>query len=186
MNSPITNFLLYLSADKPSTFYNPGEKQAFAEQIRTKAGVIYANEYDAGVKIFGNKKAFDAFMVDLERNPKYYIELAGEEVQKMEGPLLPVNDFMSYFTDINNILKEAKDLNLDITKEADYKKFLAYLTDRGPGVLNMARETIIKYVDGLQAQEEANAAAVAIAPQMPKNFLWLIILGVIILIYINK
>jgi len=185
MNSPITEFLLYVSGNKPSTFFNPGEKQVFAEQIRAKAGIIYANEFDAGVKIFGSKKAFDAFIVDLERNPKYYIEIAGEEVQKMESPLLPINDFMSYFTDINNILKEAKDLNLDITKDSDYKKFLANLSDRGPGVLNMARETIIKYVDGLQAQEEA-AQAVAIAPQMPKNFLWLIILGVIILIYINK
>jgi hypothetical protein len=185
MTSPITEFLLYISGNKPSTFFNPGEKQAFAEQIRAKAGIIYANEFDAGVKIFGSKKAFDAFIVDLERNPKYYIEIAGEEVQKMESPLLPINDFMSYFSNIDNLLKEAKDLKLDITQEADFKKFLANLTDRGPGVLNTARETIIKYVDALQAQE-ADTAAVAIAPQMPKNFLWLIILGVIILIYINK
>ena len=176
MNTPTTDFLLYLSGNKASTFFNPAEKQTFAEQIRKKAGIIYANEFDAGAKIFGSKKAFDSFMTDLERNPKYFIEMAGEEVQKMESPLLPVNDFMSYFTNIDNLLKEAKDLNLDITTEEGYKKFLSYLTDRGPGVVNIARETIIKYVDAMQAQQEAQADL--LAPQSPKNWLWLIIIAI--------
>jgi hypothetical protein len=55
-NQQITEFLLYLSGNKTSTFFNPAEQIAFINQFREKAGVIYANEYDAGVKIFGNKK----------------------------------------------------------------------------------------------------------------------------------
>ena len=184
-NQQITEFLLYLSGNKTSTFFNPAEQIAFINQFREKAGVIYANEYDAGVKIFGTKKAFDSFITDMERNPKYFMEIAQQEVEKQESPTLPVNDFLSYFSNIENLLKEAKDLNLDITKDADYKKFLANLTDRGAGVLNTARETIIRYVDALQAEQE-QAAAITIGQQSPKNFIWLIILALVVLFYISK
>lgn len=181
--SPITDFLLYLSGNKPSTFFNPAEQITFAAQTRERAGIIYAEEFNKGVEIFGTKKAFDAFMVDFERNPKYFMEIAQSELEKSETPQLPINDFLAYFSDINNLLKEAKDLGLDITKDADYKKFLANLTDRGPAVLNVAREAIIKYVDEQQAAAEMVAVE---APQSPKNWLWLIIIAIVVLYYINK